>query len=105
MNVFDQNNMIIGIIIGLVSPIIGFGLVYFLFESMVSMGIMDPASTSASSKRMRTIIIIALCTNVFWINKYNQPFTGQTLRGIIFSTMALCIGWFIQYYDTLYAED
>lgn len=105
MEFFNRNNLLLGLIIGIISPIIGLGIVYVIFELLVSSGIMDPASTSASSRRLRTMLIIAICTNILWIKKFNQPFTAQTLRGVIFGTMLYCIAWFIKYYDTLYAED
>ena len=103
MNIFERNNLPFGLIIGFLSPIIGLGVVYVLFGLMTQLGVMDDPG-GAMDKRVRTIAILAICTNIFWIRKMNQAFTSQTLRGIIIATMILCAIWFFQYYDTLYAE-
>ncbi len=103
MNIFERNNLPFGLIIGFLTSIIGLVVVYLLFGVMTQLGIMDHSS-GAMDKRVRTMAILAICTNIFWIRKMNQAFTSQTLRGIIISTMILCAIWFFQYYDTLYAE-
>ena len=104
MNIFEKNSLGLGAIIGLLSPLLGFVLVFLIFGMMTNLGIMDPAG-SATGKRLRTMAVLAICTNIFWIRKWNQPFTAQTLRGVIIATMGLSLSWFIKYYDTLYAED
>ncbi len=103
MDIFDRNNLPLGLGIGVLSPVIGYLLVYGIFALMVSAGMMDPAG-SAGGKRLRTIFIIAICTNVFWVRKFNQPHTAKTLRGIVLATMGYSIVWFVKYYQELYAE-
>ncbi len=103
MNIYEKNHLGLGATVGLLSPFIGLAIVYLIFGMMTYLGIMDPAG-SASGKRLRTMTLISICSNIFWIRKWNQPFTSQTLRGVIISTMLLCFGWFIAFYDTLYAE-
>ena len=102
---WDKNSLPLGLAIGLLFPIFGFCLVYGIFDLLVSSGMMDEAANGWKSKRMRTIILIGICANVFWIRKYNQPFTGNTLRGIIMGTMLLSIIWFCFYYTDLYNPD
>lgn len=99
MELYDRNNIWLGLTIGLLTPIAGFGLIYLIFELLTSLNILDTASES----RMRTIQIMAVCTNIFWIRKFNQPFTINTLRGIVMATMLCCAIWFAFYYKTLYA--
>jgi len=105
MSLLEKNNLALGAAIGLVSPLLGFGFVFLLFGLMVHLGIMDEAGSNTSSQRFRTMALLAICTNIFWIRKMNQPFTLQTLRGIILVTMVLCAIWFFQYSDTLYGTD
>ena len=103
MGILDKNSLPLGLVLGFLSPIIGLGLIYILFGLMTQLGIMDEAG-SVMDKRIRTMAILAICTNIFWIKKMNQTFTAQTLRGIIIATMILCGIWFFQYYETLYSE-
>lgn len=104
MEIYKKNSLPLGLIIGLLFPIFGFSLVYGIFDVMVSSGIMDEATMTLKSKRMRTITLMGICANVFWIRKYNQRFTGQTLRGVVIGTMILSLSWFLLYYSDLYAE-
>lgn len=103
MSLLEKNNLPFGLAIGFVSPIIGLAAVYLIFGLMTQLGIMDEAG-SAMGHRIRTMAILAICTNILWIRKMNQAFTSQTLRGIIIATMILSAIWFFQYYDTLYAQ-
>ena len=104
MDIYKKNSLPIGLAIGLLFPLFGFSLVYGIFDLLVSSGMMDEAAMTLKSKRMRTISLIGICVNVFWIRKYNQRYTGQTLRGVVIGTMILCAGWFLLYYSDLYAE-
>ena len=105
MAIWKKNSLWIGLAIGLLFPLFGFSIVYGIFDLMVSSGIMDEANMSWQGKRMRTIVVIGICTNVFWIRKLNGPYTSETLRGVIIGTMLLAIGWFIIYYPDLYASE
>ena len=103
MEIYDKNHLGFGLLLGLLTPIVGFGIVYFIFELMVASGIMDSAG-SGDEKRMRTMLIIAICANIFWVRKFNQPYTLNTLRGIVMATMIYCAVWFAMNYDILYAD-
>ncbi len=104
MNFFDQNRFIVGWIIGILSPLLGSAIVYFIFEFMVASGWMDEAVGGWRHKRMRTIIILGISTNIFWIKRANHPFRTQQLRGLTTATMLLSFVWFFAYYPTLYED-
>lgn len=99
MAFYDRNNVWLGMALGFITPLAGFVLLYFINELLTTLAIID----SGSESRIRTILIIAVCTNIYWIRAFNQPFTLQTLRGLVSATMLLCAIWFAVYFDTLYA--
>gem|GEM_PF-1932559 len=103
-SVFQRNSLPLGLIIGLLSPLIGTFIVFGIFALMVSTGAMDESMGGLHSKRMRTTLLIGICTNLFWIRKWNQPFTTNSLRGVTTATMLYAIGWFVTYYDALYED-
>lgn len=102
MEFLNQNNLILGLAIGLLFPLFGFSVVYGVFDIMMSSGFMDDAPMHMASKRMRTITLMGICSNIYWIRRYNKRLTNQTLRGVIIATMILCITWFVYYYPSLY---
>ena len=101
----DRNTFLFGAGIGLLSPLVGGLLVAGVFMLMVSGGHMDAADMGLHSKRMRTIILIAICTNVLWIRHFNRAFKERTLRGVISATMLYSMIWFAFYFSALYAEE
>lgn len=103
MEFLEKNSLATGLLLGIVTPVLGFGIVYGIFELMVTAGVMDPAG-SGDEKRLRTILIFAVCANIYWVRKYNQPYTLNTLRGVVIATMIYSAVWFIYFYNTLYAE-
>ncbi|MEL6389942.1 MAG: hypothetical protein AAFQ02_07250 [Bacteroidota bacterium] len=99
-----RNDLVTGLGLGALSPIVGALLIYLLFSLMVMNGWMDESAGGWRSKRWRTITLIGICSNIFWIRRYNHPFTDRTLRGLSFSTMIWALIWFVIYYRDLYAE-
>lgn len=104
MSFLNKNSLILGLAIGLLFPLFGSSLVFGIFDLMVTSGVMDEADMSLTGKRMRTIFLIGICTNVYWIRRYNRPFSGETLRGVIIATMLLSFIWFGVFYSDLYSS-
>lgn len=104
MSLLKKNSLPFGLALGLLSPVFGIALVFLVFEFMVASGWMDEAANGWMNKRMRTTILIGICTNIYWIQRANQPFLTQQLRGITLSTMVCCLAWFAIYYSTLYDQ-
>jgi hypothetical protein len=100
----NKNDLAFGTVLGLLTPIVGTFIVFLIFGLLVQMNIMDESYDSIYSKRIRTIILIGICSNIYWIQKYNSRFTSQTSRGIVLATMAYSVGWFIFYFSSLYNE-
>jgi len=102
MKLIEKNSLPIGLALGILSPFIGAGLIYLIFEFMVASNWMDEAMGGIHSKRMRTVILIGICTNIYWIQKTNRPYSTQTLRGVTIATMLWSVAWFAFYYSSLY---
>lgn len=100
----DRDSFPIGFGLGALSPFIGIALVCFIFAFMVSQGFMDESMGGIHSKRMRTVIIVGISTNIIWIKRFNRPFTVNSLRGVTTATMIYAIAWFVMYYKDLYDE-
>ncbi len=105
MELLKKNNLPIGLAIGILFPIFGFCIVYGIFDILVSSGLMDEAASGLRSKRMRTITLMGICCNIYWIRRLNQRFTDQTLRGVVIGTMLWAVVWFVLYYSDLYTGE
>lgn len=102
MELLRNNSLPVGALIGALSPILGVAIVYFIFAFMVASGWMDDAAGGIYSKRMRTVLLLGICTNIYWIRRANSPFLAQQLRGISIVTMVYCVVWFAFYFSSLY---
>lgn len=100
----SKNNLRLGLALGFVTPWLGTFLVFLIFGLMVQMNYIEEAAFSWSGRRMRTIMIIGICTNIYWIQLYNSRFTAQTSRGVVLMTMAYCVSWFVYFAPSLYEE-
>ena len=97
----EKNKLGFGFLFGILSPT-------FLFAAMVVitdlLGSLSNQSADLEGIKIRTIFLVAICTNIFWIRYYNQSSYSRTLRGMVFATMILSILWFVRYYSELYGH-
>lgn len=101
MSWLSENRIENGLVRGLLTPLLAFAVLYGL-TILIGM-IVDPHSGVTQSPRtIRTFALVAICANVFWIRKYNQRLTQNTLRGVIIATMLLSVVWIVRYYGSLY---
>lgn len=97
----SANKIITGLLLGIVTPLVSYALLYAITSLIGS--VVDPDSGSMLSRRTeRTFALIAICTNIFWIRRYNQRLTQQTLRGVIIITMVYSFAWLAYYYNSIY---
>lgn len=96
----DKDTIIFGIFLGVAGPSFIFALIYALTDLVSSL---STDMNGFSGLRIRTLFLVAICSNIYWIRYYNKAFHGQTLRGVMISTMILSLWWFLKYYQDLYA--
>jgi len=99
-----KDSILIGIIIGLAVPFVGYAIVMIIFEQLVAAGLMDPASSSISSRRMRTIGLIAICTIIIPIQFFKNKRCDKTIRGLSFPFLFYVCLWIYIYKDTLFGQ-
>lgn len=82
----------IGIIIGLLVPFIGLGLLLSVYEWLEEAGLASPIGLSRQF-RLRTLSILALALNLIPLTIYNRQYFIHTMRGIIFPTLFYVAMW------------
>jgi hypothetical protein len=102
MKFFEQNNNImIGILLGATIPIIGYLCIESVFELMTSQGLMDEVSSASELKRTRTMALIAICTNIIGVQIFKGRRYGQLLNGIIIATFIYAGFWILLFKTNL----
>jgi cytochrome bd-type quinol oxidase subunit 2 len=91
MIIFRKNNLNIGIGIGLFLPLIVFGLLFGIVQAGLPL-------------KMRTIALIAICTNILVTRPFRKNRAGESVRGVVMTTVALAALWIFNFYQEISAE-
>ncbi|MEM9888032.1 MAG: hypothetical protein AAF849_19205 [Bacteroidota bacterium] len=95
---FHQNKIIIGLLVGLILPVIGFGLLFALFEFLDRAGAVSNIGLSEDF-RLRTIGIVAIGLNAIALNAFYKRRATQSMRGIVIITFVYVVAWVIYFGD------
>ncbi len=102
MNLRDDN-IKTGIITGLLVPILAYGLLTLIFSLLTQAGVMDPSGFS-ESWRMRTLSLLAICSNILPFNMHKNKRHNESMRGMIFPTLLFVAAWVFYFKDVLFAN-
>ncbi len=89
---FRRNNLNIGIGLGMIVPIIFFGLL----SSIVSL--------SGLQFKTRSLALIAICLNMLIVRMFRKNRANESIRGIVLATVVMAFVWFAWFYKDIFAE-
>ena len=102
MRVFKENDSIwVGLMIGATFPVLGFYLVEILFDFLTNQGLMDSVTSSSSGKRLRTLALMGICSNIIPIQLLNNRYILKTVKGVLIATFIYCGVWFFNFGQAL----
>jgi hypothetical protein len=93
---FQKNNLLYGVLIGLLLPALGFALIYFGYALLENSGVVSERGFSPYF-RERTSAVIAICLNLLPLNKFMKARATQSMRGIVLATVVLVAAWVIYF--------
>lgn len=99
--IFDKDNIWIGLGIGLLIPFVGYALLLLLYEQLESVGVGSSTGFSPDF-RQRTIAVIAICLNVFPVNRFRRRRMTDSMRGVVFATTAYVLLWVVYFANSLF---
>ncbi len=89
---FNRNHILAGIILGIITPILGYFLIDAIFKLLNELGIMDPDGFSFTW-RERTTSLLAICMNLIPFQLYKLKRFDNAMRGLIFPTIIMVAYW------------
>ncbi len=98
----EKNSILLGIVAGILLPIIGFVVVEFLFQQMTNFGLMDSINPYTSEKRMRTLLLFALVFNLIPLHFFKNKNWLDSMRGVVFPTLIYVGYWMYKYAGSLF---
>ncbi len=93
-----NDNFMIGFMIGATVPVIAYWAIGVIFQGLTDAGIMDEVTSSTFDKRMKTLSLLAICSNIIPSQLSNNWRYTNILRGVIFSTFIYAAIWIAYYY-------
>lgn len=89
----ENDNILIGLMIGATVPVFGHWCIENLFAILTESGIMDEVSSSTIGKRSKTLTLLAICTNIIPAQFSSNKRYIKILQGVIFATLAYAAFW------------
>ncbi|MEQ8703673.1 MAG: hypothetical protein RIC19_07125 [Phaeodactylibacter sp.] len=93
---FQRNNLLFGLLAGLVLPAVGFSIIYFGYSILEDNSIVSERGFSPFF-RERTSAVIAICLNLLPLNQFMKQRATQSMRGIVLATVMLVAAWVIYF--------
>lgn len=98
----DRDNIFIGIALGAIVPVLGFFVVQFVFDQLVSFGLMSEGGQGMLSRRTRMIALLAICCNLIPFNYAKRHRLDNMMRGIVFPTL-IYVGYWLYMYRSVFS--
>lgn len=54
--------------------------------------------------KLRTLALIAICSNMILINRFRKSRAGDSVRGTVLATIVLAVVWLFNFYEEISAE-
>jgi hypothetical protein len=97
----EKDSLLFGLVLGCLVPVLGYAVLEFIFNQLTNLGWLDEVTASTSGQRMRTLILLAICTVLIPFNIAIKNKWDNTVRGIIFPTMIYAGAWLYKFYMEL----
>ncbi len=92
---WKNNNIWLGIGLGIAIPIIFGAFIMIILEQTIKMG--SGPNSQDPVIRARTVYLLGICANLLLVNYYNKLRYDLSLRGVAIGTSLLGILWIIRY--------
>ena len=93
----NNDNLLIGILIGATIPVLGYWCIENLFDILTKSGVMDEVSLSTIGKRQKTLTLLAICTNIIPAQLSSNWRYNKILQGVILATLAYAAFWSLHF--------
>ncbi len=88
----EKDKLIVGLILGLMLPVVGYAILLEIYELLSSNGIISNEGLSRTF-RERTIALLAVCFNLIPFTYFNKKRMYNGMRGLVFPTVLFVMVW------------
>ncbi len=92
MKWMEKDTLMNGLLGGILMPVLVFALLYGAYHLLELSGLL-PTARFSPYFRERTCSIIGIATNAWLLNRSQQHYRRQAVRGIVLATTAWVVAW------------
>ncbi len=98
----EKDSLFTGLVLGAIIPVVGYVALEQLFNLLGVAGIIPEVASSSISRSMRTIGLLAICTNLIPFEICRRKRYDDTMRGIVFPTLIYVAFWVYKHFYVLF---
>ena len=88
----EKDKIIIGLILGLILPVVGYAILLEIYGLLSGSGVISDEGFSTTF-RERTIALLAVCFNLIPFTYFNNRRMYNGMRGLVFPTVLFVMIW------------
>lgn len=96
-----EDKFLVGVVTGILVPVLAYGLWTLFFSTLTILEIMDPKGFS-ETWRARTLALLAICSNVLPFNLHKKAHNDNSMRGMILPTVVLVGIWVYMFQGAIF---
>lgn len=93
-----NDSFMIGFMIGVTVPVIGYWCIENIFSVLTENGIMDEVTSSVAGKRLQTLSLLAICCNIIPSQLASNKRYDHILKGVIAATLIYATFWALYFF-------
>lgn len=94
----QNDSVLIGFMIGVTVPVLGYWVIENVFTILTDQGIMDEVTGSTFGKRGKTLALLAICCNIIPSQYANGRRYVNVMKGVILATLIYAAFWAAHFY-------
>lgn len=95
-NFLDRDSFLLGFLLGSTFPVMMYGILLAIFDALEARLLASDIGMSPDF-RFRTLMLVAICSNIIIFNLYRRWGRDNTMRGMVLPTMGFVVYWFWLY--------
>jgi len=97
----DNDSLILGLLLGLAVPFVGYALILTLFEQLAATEWLS-SDTRTITFRARTMGVLAICLNIIPFRYYQKQWYQTTMRGVMIATLFYVGFWLFKFSSDIF---
>ena len=93
---FDKDSLLLGLLLGLAVPFVGYAIILTLFEQLAATEWLS-SETRTITFRARTMGVLAICLNIIPFKYYQKQWYQTTMRGVMIATLFYVGFWLVKF--------